>query len=165
MVAVLIGNRTVHRVPMSSEANRRAFDKLIREGKTRGFVGYDQINAALPAVGFDPEHVDDLIYMLRALGVEVVNDAEELKRRRETVSAELVPDNDDHFAHTEDEDDAWTRTGDPVRMYLRRMGSVPLLSREGEVEIAMRIERGEETITGALMSSTVGVRAVIDVSE
>lgn len=149
---------------MTSEAKRRTFDKLVREGKNRGFIGYDQINVALPADEFDPEQIEDLLRMLAAMDIEVVRDEAELKRRRAALDVDVVSD-DDVFAHTEDEDDAWARTGDPVRMYLRRMGAVPLLSREGEVEIAMHIERGENTITGAIMSSPVGVRAVVEVCD
>lgn len=149
---------------MTSEAKRRTFDRLVREGKSRGFIGYDQINVALPAKEFDPEQIDDLLHMLEAMDIEIVRDDKEAARRRAELNVDIISDSD-VFAHTEDEDDAWARTGDPVRMYLRRMGAVPLLSREGEVEIAMRIERGEDTITGAIMSSPVGVRAVIDICD
>lgn len=149
---------------MTSQSKRRAFDKLVREGKSRGFIGLDQINVVLPADVFDPEQIDDLLRMLEAMDIEVVRDQKELEQRRAAFDANLVA-GDDVFAHTEDEDDAWARTGDPVRMYLRRMGAVPLLSREGEVEIAMHIERGENTITGAIMSSPVGVRAVVEVCD
>src|SRR5699024_3161014 len=149
---------------MTSEAKRRTFDRLVREGKSRGFIGYDQINVALPVDEFDPEQIEDLLRMLAAMDIEVVRDEAELKTRRAALDVDIVSDGD-VFAHTEDEDDAWARTGDPVRMYLRRMGAVPLLSREGEVEIAMHIERGENTITGAIMSSPVGVRAVVEVCD
>lgn len=149
---------------MTSEAKRRTFDRLVRQGKSRGFIGYDQIEAALPADEFDAEQIEDLTRMLEAMEIEIVRDAAALKRRRAEFDVEIISDLD-VFAHTEDEDDAWARTGDPVRMYLRRMGAVPLLTREGEVEIAMRIERGEDTITGAIMSSPVGVRAVIEICD
>lgn len=149
---------------MTSQSKRRAFDKLVREGKSRGFIGLDQVNVVLPADDFDPEQIDDLLRMLEAMEIEVIRDEAALQARRAAYDADLVVD-DDVYAHTEDEDDAWARTGDPVRMYLRRMGAVPLLSREGEVEIAMHIERGENTITGAIMSSPVGVRAVIEVCD
>ncbi len=149
---------------MTSQVRRRAFDRLILDGKRHGFVGQDQMAAVLPEVGLAPERIDDTYHMLEAMGIEVIKDVDELKKRREQVSAELAID-DALFDHTEDEDDAWARTGDPVRMYLRKMGSVPLLSREGEVQIAMRIERGEEMIAGAIMSSPVGVRAVIEVCD
>jgi len=149
---------------MTSQSKRRAFDKLVREGKSRGFIGLDQVNVVLPAGDFDPEQIDDLLRMLEAMEIEVIRDEAALQARRAAYDADLVVD-DDVYAHTEDEDDAWARTGDPVRMYLRRMGAVPLLSREGEVEIAMHIERGENTITGAIMSSPVGVRAVIEVCD
>src|SRR5690625_1900552 len=148
-------------VLMTSQSKRRAFDKLVREGKSRGFIGLDQVNVVLPAGDFDPEQIDDLLRMLEAMEIEVIRDEAALQARRAAYDADLVVD-DEGSAHTEDEDDAWARTGDPVRMYLRRMGAVPLLSREGEVEIAMHIERGENTITGAIMSSPVGVRAVIE---
>lgn len=148
---------------MSSEANRKAFDKLVREGKERGFVAYDQINAALPAVDFDPEHVDDLVYMLNALGIEVVRDAVEVKRRLDESGLGEGLHFGDKDPSADDDDDGWARTSDPVRMYLRKMGGVALLSREGEVEIAKQIERGETTVIGAIMSSPVGARAVIDV--
>lgn len=149
---------------MTSEAKRRTFDRLVRQGKSRGYIGYDQIDAALPAEEFDAEQVEDLTRMLEAMEIEIIRDDAELKRRRAEHEGNVVSDAD-VFAHTEDEDDAWARTGDPVRMYLRRMGAVPLLTREGEVEIAMRIERGEDTITGAIMSSPVGVRAVIEICD
>lgn len=149
---------------MTSEAKRRTFDRLVRQGKSRGFIGYDQIEVALPADEFDAEQIEDLTRMLEAMDIEIVRDDAELKRRRAEFDVDVISDLD-VFAHTEDEDDAWARTGDPVRMYLRRMGAVPLLTREGEVEIAMRIERGEDTITGAIMNSPVGVRAVIEICD
>lgn len=149
---------------MTSEAKRRTFDRLVRQGKSRGFIGYDQIEVALPADEFDAEQIEDLTRMLEAMDIEIVRDDAELKRRRAEFDVDIISDLD-VFAHTEDEDDAWARTGDPVRMYLRRMGAVPLLTREGEVEIAMRIERGEDTITGAIMNSPVGVRAVIEICD
>ena len=152
---------------MSSEANRRAFERLVREGKRTGFLSYEQLNSVLPADEFTPDLVDDVFAMVRSLGIEVLEDGE-LRRRTGTSLADRADGGEDFDAHaalSDDEDEAWTRTTDPVRMYLRKMGNVSLLNRDGEVVIAKRIESGEDTVIGAIMSSPVGVRAVIQVCD
>ena len=151
---------------MSSDANRRAFERLVREGKKLGFVSYEQLNSILPVDDFSPELVDDVIAMIRELGVEVL-DAETLRAKHGDIAVEAATFDvlDPGVSVADDDDEAWTRTTDPVRMYLRKMGNVSLLNRDGEVVIAKRIESGEETVVGAIMSSPVGVRSVINVCD
>src|SRR5215472_10674770 len=108
--------------------------KMIARGKERGYVTYDELNAALPPEQVSSEQIEDTMTMLSELGVNVV-ESEEADEGEEEEG-----DGDGRAGNLDDEDIG--RTDDPVRMYLREMGSVELLSREGEIAIAKRIEAG-----------------------
>ncbi len=122
-------------------------------GKERGFVTHDELNAALPAEDFTSEQIDDVMSALSEMGVSVVDSAE----------------SDDADDETEEEgraagnlsDSEVSGTDDPVRMYLREMGSVELLSREGEIAIAKRIEAGREMMIGGICESPLTIRALL----
>jgi RNA polymerase primary sigma factor len=130
---------------------------MVAKGKDRGYVTYDEINAALPPEQVSSEQIEDTMTMLSELGVNVVEneDAEEAQAK----------DGDEEETETRtggNLDDADIgRTDDPVRMYLREMGSVELLSREGEIAIAKRIEAGREMMIGGLCESPLTMRALI----
>ena len=134
-----------------------AIKKMVAKGKDRGYVTYDEINAALPPEQVSSEQIEDTMTMLSELGVNVVEneDAEEAQAKgdeeeeTETRSGGNLDDAD------------IGRTDDPVRMYLREMGSVELLSREGEIAIAKRIEAGREMMIGGLCESPLTMRALI----
>ncbi len=132
--------------------------KLIARGKERGFVTYDELNAALPPDQVSSEQIEDTMTNLSELGINVVEgeDAEDdSPDDGKTAGAAALPG-------SSDEDEDLGRTDDPVRMYLREMGSVELLSREGEIAIAKRIEAGRERMIGAICESPLTLRAVLD---
>ncbi|MDE2514050.1 MAG: RNA polymerase sigma factor RpoD, partial [Alphaproteobacteria bacterium] len=136
-----------------------AIKKMVAKGKDRGYVTYDEINAALPPEQVSSEQIEDTMTMLSELGVNIVENEE-----AEEAQAQ-AKDNDGEETETRtggNLDDADIgRTDDPVRMYLREMGSVELLSREGEIAIAKRIEAGREMMIGGLCESPLTMRALI----
>jgi RNA polymerase primary sigma factor len=132
-----------------------AIKKMVARGKERGYLTYDELNAALPTDQVSSEQIEDTMTMLSELGINVVEneDAEE-------PAAAESEDGDTEVRGNLDDDDIG-RTDDPVRMYLREMGSVELLSREGEIAIAKRIEAGREMMIGGLCESPLTVRALM----
>jgi RNA polymerase primary sigma factor len=132
-----------------------AVKKMIQRGKERGYVTYDELNAALPPDQSSSEQIEDTMALLSEMGINVV-EAEE----QEEVG-EAAADGESRVSGNLDDDDIG-RTDDPVRMYLREMGSVELLSREGEIAIAKRIEAGREMMIGAICESPMTIRAIIE---
>ena len=131
-----------------------AVRKLVAKGKERGYVTYDELNAALPSDDFSSEQIEDSMAMLSDLGINIVENDEE-----EATTAESS--DDESVAGNVSEEDLG-RTDDPVRMYLREMGSVELLSREGEIAIAKRIEAGREMMIGGICESPLTISALLD---
>ena len=131
-----------------------AVKKLVQRGKERGFVTYDEINAALPSDQMSAEEIEDTLAMLSELGINVVEGEE--SDDKESKSEDLP---EKFEAKSGDED--LGRTDDPVRMYLREMGSVELLSREGEIAIAKRIEAGREKMIGGICESPLTIRNLL----
>src|SRR5881392_151815 len=132
-----------------------AIKKMVARGKERGYLTYDELNAALPQDQVSSEQIEDTMTMLSELGVNVI-ESEESEEPAE-------PGTEDGEAETRgnvDEDDVG-RTDDPVRMYLREMGSVELLSREGEIAIAKRIEAGREMMIGGISENPMTMRAIV----
>ncbi len=127
--------------------------KMVARGKERGYVTYDELNAALPPEQVSSEQIEDTMTMLSELGVNVVESEEADEADEEGGESEGTAGN------LNDEDIG--RTDDPVRMYLREMGSVELLSREGEIAIAKRIEAGREMMIGGICESPLTMRALI----
>jgi RNA polymerase primary sigma factor len=132
-----------------------AIKKMMARGKERGYVTYDELNAALPTDQVSSEQIEDTMTSLSELGINVVENED----TEESGSAESE-DGDAEVRGNLDDDDIG-RTDDPVRMYLREMGSVELLSREGEIAIAKRIEAGREMMIGGLCESPLTVRALM----
>jgi RNA polymerase primary sigma factor len=139
-----------------------AVKKLIARGKERGYVTYDELNAALPSEQVSSETIEDTMAMMSDLGINVVEN-------EETEDPEAAPK---PVAKAEDEEEEEEsggnvdeanlgRTDDPVRMYLREMGSVELLSREGEIAIAKRIEAGRDMMIGGLCESPLTFKAIV----
>jgi len=147
-----------------------AVKKLIRTAKKRGYVTHDQINSVLPSEEVNSEQIEDVLAMFSEMGVNVVeteehSDDEDGQQREEAEedepeSAELVEVARAVPAKTEAKEPT-ERTDDPVRMYLREMGSVELLSREGEIAIAKRIEAGREAMIAGLCESPLTFQAII----
>src|SRR5579883_2812288 len=133
-----------------------AVRKMIARGKERGYITYDELNAALPPEEYSSEQIEDTMSMLSEQGVNVV-ESEEGEEPAERPAAE----DESADARGNIDDDDIGRTDDPVRMYLREMGSVELLSREGEIAIAKRIEAGREMMIGGICESPLTMRAII----
>jgi RNA polymerase primary sigma factor len=131
--------------------------RMIARGKDRGFVTYDELNEALPPDQVASEQIEDTMSLLSEMGINVV-DAEEPE---ESAPAAEVVDTELRASGNIGEADVG-RTDDPVRMYLREMGSVELLSREGEIAIAKRIEAGREMMIGGICESPLTIRAIAD---
>ena len=142
--------------PLLDNVNQ-AIRKLILRGKERGFVTYDDLNAALPADQTSSEQIEDVMAALSEMGVNVV----ESEEPEDENAAEVERESETRVAGNLDDDDIG-RTDDPVRMYLREMGSVELLSREGEIAIAKRIEAGREMMIGGICESPLTIRAIIN---
>ena len=132
-----------------------AIKKMVARGKERGYLTYDELNAALPPDQVSSEQIEDTMTMLSELGINVI----ESEESEEPAAAE-AEDGEAEVRGNLDDDDIG-RTDDPVRMYLREMGSVELLSREGEIAIAKRIEAGREMMIGGICESPLTVRALI----
>ncbi len=143
-----------------------AIKKMIAKAKETGFITYDEINRVLPSEKVTSEQIEDVMAMLSDMGVNVV-DGEEGEEGTETpgdaaaIFAEDAGDDENGRASGNLGDDEVGRTDDPVRMYLREMGSVELLSREGEIAIAKRIEAGREAMIGAICESPLTIAAII----
>ncbi|TCZ61347.1 RNA polymerase sigma factor RpoD [Roseicella aquatilis] len=141
-----------------------AIKKLIARGKERGYVTMDELNAALPSDQISSEVIEDHLATLSDLGINVV-DAEENEDGEATPAAKPATEDkekeeDEESGGNVDEENLG-RTDDPVRMYLREMGSVELLSREGEIAIAKRIEAGRDMMIGGLCESPQTFKAII----
>src|SRR5580700_7789971 len=132
-----------------------AIKKMMVRGKERGYLTYDELNAALPTDQLSPDQIEDVMTQLSEMGINVI----ESEDTEEPAAAE-VDDADAEVRGNLDDDDIG-RTDDPVRMYLREMGSVELLSREGEIAIAKRIEAGREMMIGGICENPLTIRAII----
>jgi RNA polymerase primary sigma factor len=147
-----------------------AVKKLIRSAKKRGYVTHDQINSVLPSEEVNSEQIEDVLAMFSEMGVNVVETEEtseegeeareEADEEGESEGGDLVEVQQKVPAKSETKEPT-ERTDDPVRMYLREMGSVELLSREGEIAIAKRIEAGREAMIAGLCESPLTFQAII----
>src|SRR6476659_1115924 len=142
-----------------------AVKKMIKQAKKRGFVTFDQLNEVLPSDTTSPEQIEDIMSMLSDMGINV-SEAEEADADEEKEDEADEPDTElvevTQKAVTETKkSEPGERTDDPVRMYLREMGSVELLSREGEIAIAKRIEAGREAMIAGLCESPLTFQAII----
>src|SRR6476646_1081132 len=137
------------------DATAATIKKMVARGKERGYVTYDELNAALPPDQVSSEQIEDTMTMLSELGVNVIENEE--SEEPATPDAE---EGDGEVRGNLDDDDIG-RTDDPVRMYLREMGSVELLSREGEIAIAKRIEAGRDMMIGGICESPLTIRAIV----
>ncbi len=144
-----------------------AVKKMIKAAKTRGFVTYDELNKVMPSEEVSSEQIEDTLSMLSEMGITVVEnedseDGDEADEGEPTgTDIEAAPKKTTAVAAGTRTSTALERTDDPVRMYLREMGSVELLSREGEIAIAKRIEAGRETMIAGLCESPLTFQAII----
>ncbi len=133
-----------------------AVKKMITKAKERGYVTYDELNAVLPPDQMSSEQIEDTMSLLSEMGITVIESEEQ-----DDSSSEEEPKEGEKTATGNLNDDDIGRTDDPVRMYLREMGSVELLSREGEIAIAKRIEAGREKMIGGICESPLTIRALL----
>ena len=147
---------------MSDITERSEVKALMERGREKGFLTYDEVNDALPS-DIASDQIDDVMSMFGEHDIEVVDDASKMKLPEKPPE----PDKDDkeEKKDEEEEDAGYGKSNDPVRMYLRKMGSVSLLTREGEVEIAKRIEQGEKEILAAVLGSSIAIREIIDLGK
>jgi RNA polymerase primary sigma factor len=136
--------------------SEKAMKVLIAQGKKQGFLTYDELNTALPEEMLSMDQVDDTLMMFDDLGIDIIDE-----KNRNLTKAKIQKL--DPNASLEDNGIAdYGSVTDPVKMYLREMGLVTLLSREGEVEIAKKIEAGEQDVLKALFDTTLGVNFILD---
>jgi RNA polymerase primary sigma factor len=142
-----------------------AVKKMIKVAKKRGFVTYDELNSVLPSQEVGSEQIEDVLSMLSEMGINVIetDEAEDSEGagEEEGEGGEIVEVAPTAVAPVKAAREPTDRTDDPVRMYLREMGSVELLSREGEIAIAKRIEAGRETMIAGLCESPLTFQAII----
>ncbi|MCB9978965.1 MAG: RNA polymerase sigma factor RpoD [Rhodospirillales bacterium] len=132
--------------------------KLLAKGKERGFITYDEMNKALPAEEFSSEQIEDAMAAISDMGIQVVESEGDVESGEEDSSGKA---GGDYEAGGNIDNNDLGRTDDPVRMYLREMGSVELLSREGEIAIAKRIEAGRELMIGGICESPLAIESII----
>src|SRR5688572_30550169 len=154
------------------DLNEASIKKLIAKAKRRGYVTVDELNEALPQDQMSSDQLEDIMSAINEMGVNVVESDEDAAEEDGENEAEEVAAADDEEAdadsgHVPEKKKAATteRTDDPVRMYLREMGAVELLSREGEIAIAKRIEAGRDTMIMGLCESPITFHAIIMWSE
>jgi len=147
------------------DQNDAAVKKLIKVAKKRGYVTYEELNAVLPSDETSSEQIEDFMSMFSEMGINVVDEDEveetEVEKDEDDTGTEVAPATGTAVANTSNAKSGSDRTDDPVRMYLREMGSVELLSREGEIAIAKRIEAGRETMIEGLCESPLTFQAII----
>jgi RNA polymerase primary sigma factor len=146
---------------VSLDMSQTAVKKMIAEARTRGYITYDQLNTVLPPEQVSSEQIEDVMSMLSEMGINVIEDdevEEESEAQGSTAVVETSSSRD--VAVSTAETEKLDRTDDPVRMYLREMGSVELLSREGEIAIAKRIEAGRNTMIAGLCESPLTFQAI-----
>ncbi|CTQ76808.1 RNA polymerase sigma factor RpoD [Roseibium alexandrii] len=138
-----------------------AVKKMIKAAKKRGYVTYDELNEVLPSDQNSSEKIEDIMSMFSDMGINVIEAEEAEDAPEEVDGGELVVAKSSAVAKTTTGKEPADRTDDPVRMYLREMGSVELLSREGEIAIAKRIEAGREAMIAGLCESPLTFQAII----
>ena len=152
------------RDPASNKPEMDDLNRLIAAGKEKGYLTLDEVNDALPEEIVTAEKLDDMMMIFDEMDIEIVDSEQQVQVVRGPVSdAEgLVEEEEDELQL---EADATNRVTDPVKMYLREMGQVSLLTRDGEVEIAKRIEAGEREIFNAIMESSIGIKEIMSLRD
>ncbi|MCR9146470.1 MAG: RNA polymerase sigma factor RpoD [Rhodobacteraceae bacterium] len=144
---------------ISLDMSQAAVKKMIGEARERGFITYDQLNKVLPPEQVSSEQIEDVMSMLSEMGINIIEEEEaEEEEQKTTAVAEIGRKGELTLGSGKEE--KLDRTDDPVRMYLREMGSVELLSREGEIAIAKRIEAGRNTMIAGLCESPLTFQAI-----
>jgi RNA polymerase primary sigma factor len=154
-----------------SEKKKR---ELITMGKAKGFLTYDEVNEHMPESIVSSDQMDDWLSAFSGEGIEIVDSSSKLKVTEKNGESEAEEEEADEVetaaskkeeAEEEEDADGYSKTNDPVRMYLRKMGSVSLLTREGEVEIAKRIEDGERRVLQVVLNSSVAIEEILQLGD
>jgi RNA polymerase primary sigma factor len=148
---------------VSLDMSQAAVKKMIADARERGYITYEQLNQVMPPEQVSSEQIEDVMSMLSEMGINVVEDEDVEEGGEAPVVGELVDisGRGGEVAVVSTTTETLDRTDDPVRMYLREMGSVELLSREGEIAIAKRIEAGRNTMIAGLCESPLTFQAII----
>ena len=150
--------------------DRKEVRDLLAMGRDKGFLTYDEVNDALPADIVSSDQIDDVMSMFGDNDIAIVDEANKVKLPEtkppepEPVHAKAAEEEAEEKKEQEEEDN-YSKSNDPVRMYLRKMGSVSLLTREGEVEIAKRIEDGEKEVLEAVLHSSIAIKEIIQIGD
>jgi RNA polymerase primary sigma factor len=138
---------------------KKELQKLISAGKEKGFLTYEEINEALPEELIESDEIDEVMTLIEENDIEIVESEKQLKLIKKAAPT-------DKPATTEaEEEETLTRGLDPVRLYLKKMGSVALLTREGEIEIAKRIEEGEAEVLDVILNSSMGIKEFLAIGD
>src|SRR3954469_10020186 len=135
--------------------------RLIAKGKERGYITFDELNAILPPDQNSSEQIEDVMANFSEMGIQVVESEESEEGEAPAAKAEKADEAEEEEQSGNVDEASLGRTDDPVRMYLREMGSVELLSREGEIAIAKRIEAGRDMMINGLCESPLTFKAII----
>lgn len=156
------GKPEAEEAEVSLDLSQAAVKRMIADAKERGYITYEQLNQVMPPDQVSGDQIEDVMAMLSEMGINVVED-DDVEEGEPVVGGELVETNTGNrdVAVVGGTSEALDRTDDPVRMYLREMGSVELLSREGEIAIAKRIEAGRNTMIAGLCESPLTFQAII----
>ncbi len=146
-------------VEISLDMSQAAVKKMIADARERGYITYDQLNQVLPPDQVSSEQIEDVMSMLSEMGINIIED-EEVEEEEKGATDLVAASGPKEVALASNDNEKLDRTDDPVRMYLREMGSVELLSREGEIAIAKRIEAGRNTMILGLCESPLTFQAI-----
>ena len=144
---------------LALDMSQAAVKKMIAEARERGYITYDQLNNVLPPDQVSSEQIEDVMSMLSEMGINIIED-EDVEEEEGRVTDLVAVNQNKDVAVSGGDTEKLDRTDDPVRMYLREMGSVELLSREGEIAIAKRIEAGRNTMILGLCESPLTFQAI-----
>lgn len=146
---------------MTKRDKRQEVKRLISQGKEKGYLTYQEVNDVLPPNGVSSEQLDDLMLLFGELDIELIGNESPAGRPVFSRASRVTPGYAREERLLDLPADALGKTDDPVRMYLREMGTIPLLTREGEVEIAKRIEEGQNQVVEAMVSNSLAIRELI----
>ena len=141
----------------SLDMSQAAVKKMIGEAREKGYITYDQLNTVLPPDQVSSEQIEDVMSMLSEMGINIIEDEEAEEEENKGSTEVTTTESNRDVALSSGTSEKLDRTDDPVRMYLREMGSVELLSREGEITIAKRIEAGRNTMIAGLCEKPADV--------
>ncbi|MBI4212405.1 MAG: sigma-70 family RNA polymerase sigma factor, partial [Deltaproteobacteria bacterium] len=139
--------------------------QLIDAGKEKGFLTVEQLNKALPPDMISSDQLDNVLTIFDDMDIEIVETEDEGKKLVQRSEEKAKEEREENEGVIAGEEDTYARSADPVRLYLRKMGQVPLLTREGEVEIAKRIESGQNEMFSVLLLSPIGIQSILDLGE